>query len=416
MRLIRSAALVAVVFVFVSISHGGPAAAAADSAVLRWTELETLIAAHPQLQVAKSQIGIAAGEAGLARQYPNPELALKLGQSKEKKGSAKSFIWESELTIPIEWPGTRIARSRAARIGLRAAGEEAQTLRLEVYRELRGLYLSIAYDQELQRLSDASAAELEAMVRLVALRVEKGDARPLELARAESERLEWRLEKERAQRLAETHRAQLNLWLGGRLPAAFTVDADWETLPELPALPETLARAATHPALKAALARREQARAAISAQQHAAVPSLGLGAFIGEEADSRNYGGLLSLSLPVWNWNLGAIATARAQEKLAAANSELATKRTQEAVIAAHSRAAATRQALAQYAAELLPMAEKALAAAEKLYQAGEVGWVEVLDARRALIRARNGQQATRYDYFSALLELTLLCGETPHA
>lgn len=385
-------------------------------AALRWADVEKRIESHPAFQIAKRQIDIAEGESALTRQYPNPELGVSLGQSRDKASSAKSFIWNLELTIPVEWPGSYLLRREAAGYGTEAARLEAQVARLEVYRELRGLYLAVAADQERETTLAASEAHLVTLTGLVRTRVEKGAARPLELARAEEELEELRLERQAAQSEARVHREHLNAWLGAKLPADFRVDSDWETLPDLPSLEAALGRLAAHPSMKAGAARKRQAAAQSSAEKHAAVPSFGAGAFVGEEADSRSVGGLLTLSLPLWNWNLGGIAKAEAEARQAGAQAELTERRLREAVVAAQAKAQNAREAISRYAEAILPKAKRALADSETLYQAGDTGLLELLDARRALTRTQRGQAAVLFEYLNALLDLTLLTGGTPHA
>jgi len=385
---------------------------AQTSSVLPWEDVERLIDNHPAFGAARGQLGIADGELRASRQLSNPELGLSVGESEEFAGAGRRSIWDLELTIPLQWPGTYLYRIKAARSGVEAARFDAKAARLEVYRELRSLYLAIARDQETLRTMRESERELVKLTEIARLRVDQGEARPLELMRMEGELEDLRLEIERAESAAAVHRDQLSLWLGGKLPSEFTVSVDYANLPAPPQLDDALARAANNsPVIMAARARRIQTLHSVAAERHSIVPDLGIGAFYGEEFDTRNYGGLITITVPLWNWNRGGIARARSEAQRATAESDLIEKRIHSAVMEEHARARSALDAVRRYQTGILPRARKALADLETLYQTGECGLIDVLDARRALIRARTGLNAVQFDYLNAILELTVLIG-----
>jgi cobalt-zinc-cadmium efflux system outer membrane protein len=390
--------------------------AASPAAVLRWQDVEQVLTSHPAFQSALAAVGVAEGEVRAARQVPNPEFGMSLGHSRAEDGSEQRFIWDLDLTIPLEWPGRVVERSRAARHGVEAAHSDLQAAGLEIYRELRGLYLEIARDQEVTKALQESEDHLVKLSETVRLRVDQGEARPVELTRVEAELEELRLENDRSRRDARARRQQLNLWLGGRLPPEFTVEPDWQDLPGLPALEDALESARTnHPAVKGARARQAQAHSTAAAERYAALPEVGVGGFYEQEIDSRNAGGLLSIPLPFWNRNQGGIAKARAEAEKARADAALAARRIEEAVFATHARAAGALNALRGYESGILPKTRKALADLEILYQAGESGLIDVLDARQALIRAREGCTSVLFEYLNALLELKILTQGAAH-
>ena len=385
--------------------------------VLRWPDVEEVMKSHPAFQSAHADVRVAEGEMRAARQYPNPEFGTSMGSSRALEGSGRKFIWDLDLTIPVEWPGKYIHRARAARHGVEAARFDLEAACLDIYLELRGLYLAIAQDQEVLETLQKSEEQLVQLTQIVRLRVDNGEARPVELTRVEAEFEELRLENYKARSEARAHREQLNLWLGGKLPDAFTVQADWQELPALPVLEEALESARTiHPAVKAAKARWDQAASSVTTEKHAAVPDMEVGGFYEQELDSRNAGGLVTIPLPFWNRNQAGIAKARAEAEKAKAEAALAGKRVEEAVLAAHARAVGALNAIHGYESGVLPLTRKALSDLEVLYQAGESGLIDVLDARQALVRARGGYTAVLFEYLNAILELTTLTQGGYHA
>lgn len=385
--------------------------------VLRWPQVEQVISSHPTFRSSQEDVAVAEGEVRVTKQYPNPDLGVRLGAADPKAGPGREFVWDLQLTIPVEWPGKYIYRSDAAAYGVEAAKYEAQASRLEVWRQLRTLYFTVAFDQEKLRLLRETEAELVRLVEAVQIRVDKGEARPVELSRARSELEEHRIALNAARSEAVAHRQQLSLWLGGKLPDPFVVEADLESVADAPGLEEAIQSAlAKHPSIKAAKAKGRQADSSAVAERHAAVPSLGVGGFYGQELDSTNYGGLITIGLPLWNWNLGGIAKADAEKRRSQAQIDLKEREIREAVIAAQAKAQAAIQAVQRYRDGVLPASEKAFQDMERLYKSGETGLTDVLDVRRAHLRTQNAYRTELFNYHLAMLDLSVWMGGTPNA
>jgi len=394
-----------------------PAWAQESAPILSWSRIEESISSHPTFRASQEGVAVAEGEIRVTKQYPNPDFGVRLGAADPKGAPERTFIWDLELTVPVEWPGKYIYRSQAAGYGVEAAKHEAQAARLEVWRQLRALYLTIAFDQEKLRLLRESEAEAVRLAEAARARVDKGEARPVEWNRAQGELEEHRIALNTAEKEAAAHREQLNLWLGGKLPAVFIVEADLEATGQVPELEDAMRTAmAENPAIQAAKAKNRQAESSAVAERHAAVPSLGMGGFYGQELDSTNYGGLITIGLPLWNWNLGGIAKADAEKRRAYAETERVEREVREAVIAAHAKAQAALQALARYRDSVLPVSEKTFQDMGQLYQTGETGLMDVLDARRAHLRAQAAYQTELVNYYFAMLDLSVWMGGNTHA
>ncbi|RJO66816.1 MAG: TolC family protein [Myxococcales bacterium] len=414
----RQSRRTAATFAFFALVFTAPWAWSEESApVIRWPQIEEAVSSHPGFRVSQEDVAVAEGEVGVTKQYPNPDFGVRLGAADPKAGPGREFIWELELTIPVEWPGNYVYRSDAASHGVDAAKHEARTARLEVWRQLRSLYFTIAFDQEKLRLLRETEAELIRLVEAVKLRVDQGEARPVESSRAQSELEEHRIALNTAESEAEAHRQQLSLWLGGKLPDLFVVEVDPESVAKVPSRQEAIQTAlARHPTLKAAQARNRQADSSAVAERHAAAPNLGVGGFYGQELDSTSYGGMITIGLPLWNWNLGGIAKADAEKRRGLAQADLAEREIREAVIAVHAKAQAALRAVQRYRDSVLPASEKAFHNMEQLYKTGETGLTDILDARRAHLRTQDAYLAELFNYHFAMLDLSVWMGGPPNA
>jgi cobalt-zinc-cadmium efflux system outer membrane protein len=104
------------------------------------------------------------------------------------------------------------------------------------------------------------------------------------------------------------------------------------------------------------------------------------------------------MDVPLWNWNSGRIAQARAQLAAGRQRLEWETRQTESAVIEAHGAGQSATQTAIRYRDRIIPRSESAAAIMEKAYRLGEASLLEVIDARRVLIE-------TRLQYLAALVQ-----------
>ncbi len=209
----------------------------------------------------------------------------------------------------------------------------------------------------------------------------------MELTRLEIELEQANVALRDAVESASARRHAFALQLGAELPGEYLVEIDLEDLPALPPLEEVVEKTLnSHPSLKAASSRIDGAAAKHRAEQHRRLPEFALGAFFDRELDAYNYGGMLSLKLPLWNWNSGAIAKASAEEQAARRGAELTRLDLEIAVrdsFAAATRAYRRTRSLSEV---ILPKLQETSAALEQMYRVGEIGVIDILDARRTQI------------------------------
>jgi outer membrane protein, heavy metal efflux system len=384
--------------------------------VLTWDNVVSCAEKNPGLLRSQSQVRAAEGEVSAARQYPNPDLTFSRAHGEALKGGESGLAKDIEVSVPLEWVLLRHYRQKAARTGVDIARLEEQAARLTVLLELRLSYLTVAYDQALIISLSESSENLKSLVEVVKLRVDKGEARPVELIRMESEYAEAQAELDKTKEEAAANRKRLAVWLGNDIPEDFRVELDLETLPSLPELDEAISRAQTgYPLIKAAQARVLQAEARVNAAKQAAFPTVSVGSFYNEELDARYYGGTLTVSLPLWNWNLGEVQKAKAEQQTSVYENDLTDRKLREEVIRLHGSAKALLQSINRYSDKLLPQNAEILRILETSYRVGETGLIDVLDARRQSARIKAAYLGLLVEYRTLWTELNTLMGNLNH-
>lgn len=389
-----------------------PAAFGQSDSVLRWTDIESAIDRHPAMKLAEDQAAAAEAEIGVSRQYPNPEVGTSIGQGRAIDGSEEALIWGIELQIPIDAPGAYLNETEAARAGHQAAKFEAAARKLEVVRKLKGLFHRIAIGQERLRIQRENVSQLERLVEVAHARVKSGQARPMEAAR-----LEIVLEAQQAdlnafEKTLESLRKNLNVWLGGKLPSDYVVSFEWRALPRIPENDELMQlMLSNHPTMRAAAQRILASEATVRAERHRLFPTMSLGGFYDRELDSHNYGGMLSIELPLWNWNQGGIAKAKAMESAARHQRDLTERELQ---VAFTETQAVARQAIdraRRYADVIIPKTRETAKALEAMYRMGEADIMDLLDARRTLTETETRTLAAFESAWLSYLDLITLTG-----
>jgi cobalt-zinc-cadmium efflux system outer membrane protein len=391
--------------------------AAAQPRAISWADVVGLVEGHPLLREAGSRV--AAAEAGVeaAGAVPNPSLEVAFGRGAPREGTGSARFEQSyELSVPLDWLAQRGPRVEAARSGVDEAKAEGRARRREILVQLGGLYWNAAFDQARVDSLEGLEAQTAEVAKLVGLRVQKGEARPIEIPRIETELERVRNELSAARSLLKTHRGQLQLWIQGLAAADWRIEAG-----ALEALPKVAQADATavdvgeaHPALEASRARLRALEAEATLERRQRIPSFSVKGFATDELDRQAFGGGLGVTLPVWNWNSGRIAQVEAAREAAKWRLEAERRSLSADATEARNACAQGQEAAQRYRDAILPMAQSAATMLERSFQIGEATLLDVLDARRVLGDTRRG-------YLAALLQaqldcnrLQLLAGEAP--
>jgi cobalt-zinc-cadmium efflux system outer membrane protein len=133
-------------------------------------------------------------------------------------------------------------------------------------------------------------------------------------------------------------------------------------------------------------------------------PSLGLTAFTTTTPEGLGLAGGISIPLPVFDKNQGAVARARAEAHHADLELAATTIELSGALQAATRDLAARKDALTHFQADALQRLAKVREMAEVSYKSGQGGIVELLDALDAITEARLRELELRLDVAQASL------------
>jgi cobalt-zinc-cadmium efflux system outer membrane protein len=363
--------------------HAQPAEVTADEAV-------ALYRAHsPRLAANRAAIDVTAADRVDARLYPNPTLSVSttnIAQGQDTFGHSQETVG---LDVPILIGGQRGHRGHAAdaRIAARRAEVEVDAAKAEL--EIRHRFLVLQAAQEKVSALGAALDDTRAVRAIVAGRQQAGAKSPYELERTDLALAA--LASKRDEAATDVTAAS------GALAQAVGIP-DWQPRAAGTFRPAELAAGAGAPAVEVdhpelvagvaaeALARSEQALAHAEAVPP---PSLQLQGFGTTDPQGIALTVGISIPLPLFDRNQGAIARARAQEHAAELDHRATTSELTADLTRAVAIERARRAAVVQFEADAIERLPRVRTMAEASYRAGQGSLVELLDALDAITDAR---------------------------
>jgi cobalt-zinc-cadmium efflux system outer membrane protein len=351
-------------------------------------------------------------QAGL---LPNPQL----GVVAENFGNNALQGFDStaitlQLSQLIELGGKRAARTEATQLARDLAGWDYERERIKVVAETHKAYVEVLSAQVRAALTEQVVDLAEEVAAAVAKRVTAGKVSPVEETKARVATASVRIELTRAERELEAARKRLAATWGSTAPRFKRALGVLEAVLPIPSLEQLMERLRRNPELARWATEIAERQAVIGLEETRAIPDLtasfGVRRF-DEPADDALVVGI-SLPLPVFNRNQGAIL--EAQRRLTKAEEERrATEvRVATALSSAYQTLAGAHAEIIALKAQVLPGAQSAFEAATKGYRQGKFGLLDVLDAQRTLFGTKAQYLRALTDYHQSVAQVEGLIGE----
>jgi len=295
------------------------------------------------------------------------------------------------LDFPIELGGQRAARLQAAERGRELAQAEFGQARAQLRADVVRAFFAVLVAQERGALATDSADLATRAADAIAKRVAAGKVSPVDETRARVDQANAQLEAVEADaELRAARRTLAALWGDPELAYA-TVQGDVELVP-VQAPPDELARALDDaPGLLISRLEVERRRALVDVERSKGVPELtvSVGAKRDNELGRTQAIVGISLPLPLFDRNQGATHEAARRAEKASDEHQAARIRALTELQQASNQLAVARTSAETLKSTVLPAARRAYDAAARGFEAGKFGFLDVIDAQRALLQAR---------------------------
>jgi cobalt-zinc-cadmium efflux system outer membrane protein len=267
--------------------------------------------------------------------------------------------------------------------------------------------------QQRERLADELLGVAERFASTVQARVDAGKVSPVEATRARIEVAQSRVRLARAVRELEAVRARLAATWGSSAP---NFDRVVGVLPDpTPPPPDDQLRSllAETPEVSRLEEQIERQQRVFEFEKSLRVPDLAVsvGPRRFEETGQSAWVAGISLPIPIFDRNQGARRAAEFEVERARRDAEAARIGLEAELAAVVQRLDAVAEEAAAFRREVVPAASEAFAATETGYQEGKFGFLDVLDAQRALFEARSALLDSLHDYAVTRIVLERLIG-----
>lgn len=371
---------------------------------------------HPDLRLFGSRRDVLSAELDRAALRP----ALIAGASVENAlgtGEA-SGLQGAELTLTLasvlERGGKLDARRTLAQSRIDALAVEREARRLDLLAEVARRYLAIVAAQRQRDIAQLDIAQRQRTVAGARQRLQAGASPESVVLTAQAALARAELDRARAEQRLIAARQHLAVLWSERDPTFDVAAADPLQLPavaEFGALADLLDKT---PELNQFVGERRIREARVQLARTAATPDLDWQIGVRRLQATDDFAMIGSVSIP-----LG--ASRRAEPEIRAAEAELASVEIEReakglslysTLAEAHGRYRTAQVEVSRLRRDVLPMLDKAEAAAERAYRAGAISYLEWAQLQSERTNARKQQLEAALDAQRALIEIQRLTGQ----
>jgi len=349
--------------------------------------LQMLNDRSPRTLAERASVDVVAADRLTANTWPNPSVTY--GGLHLVSGLSTGAVTQHQFVVdqPLPILGQRQSRRALADLSVSAERARVDASLAERQLEVRQAFASLMARQEESRILQESRAELERIEHVVRGRAEAGDRSEYDVLRIDTERRMLDVEVTNAATDVEDASGHLASLLGfagwrpradGTLepgPTSTDVDVLWETAQQ------------RRPALRAARERQSVANGGllVARRERRPTPTVSGGALFTREVQGTSSFFGVSLPIPLFDRNRGAIARASAEvdEQKRTVDAEMAEARAE--IERARSTFDSRRQTLSGIERDLMQRVPLLRRMAEDAYREGRDGILELIDASRSL-------------------------------
>ena len=432
---VRQARIVIIILTFAALSFAQQASPTPPSAQFISNDglaVERLIelggTRRNDLLAARQRLAIAEGRLLQASLRPNPTLAAEYGSPRFLGGEAERNF-SAAISQTFELGGKRNYRVAVARLELLQARAEVLAIERQIAVEIRTSFANVlASGRQLDLLVRLITADQE-MIRAAEARLKEGDVAPLDvnLIKVEADNLRVQVIQLRSD--LETGLLKLKTSTGADLNEILRLVPQPDRPPRLDLGMNELTDIALNERadLQAAKIGEQLGTARVGLARANSVPNIAGSVKYSRNKQITDFPPVLgvppfpqtkneltfgvTVDLPVFNRNQGAIAAAAAERVQAEKQRAYLESTVRRDVAVAYRKYRAAAEAVVLYTTQILPRAEDNLRSVRAAYGIGEFSIFDVVSEQRRLTESVTGYNQSLREYYIALTELETAIG-----
>ena len=374
---------------------------------------------NPELNFFVAEIAATKGAVRTARAIRNPELSSELGykNSRESSGGAggDGAILVLSVSQTLEYPGRIALRKAIANHDLMLAELHLQQFRLTLAARVRSLaYASLSAQQRTRAVQEV-ASRTQALNDVLHQRPLAGVAPQLEAQIVSANLLTFQRQARDSALAEKTIAAELNQLCGRSAEATLTVSGSPIVFTQLPV--PRLVDAARSNAFDIRIRQVELAQQGfkVALSKNERFPAIAVGPFYSLEnaIDREQRVGLgFSVPLPLWDRNLGNIASSKARQQQAEASLAMAAREIERRVAQTAATLEAKRAEIETWKTSAMAKLREAAELADRNYRLGAVPLTTYVEIQKQYLEAIAASNDAQKDALEAAQALEILTGQ----
>ncbi len=381
--------------------------------------VEQALDSNAELRSFEADVAAAKGQRTQAAFFKNPEVSFEAGGREVRDGEnilqGNGTTFGISLMQTFEFPGKGTLRKAIADKNIEIAELGLEQFRLSLAGQVRVL----AYGH-LAATAEAAAAETvfrqgSEIASQFAAPTDYGARLAIEARLVQASLVKLAAAIKDALLRAEETRTELNALLGRprnlplHISSAFAAPARRFDETRL-----VFSAQNNNPLLNIRKKELERSARELTAARLNIAPDFAIGPFFSRDVageTEQNIGGAVSVTVPLWDWNIGNIRTAKARAEAAEALRVKAERSVEAQILSRLKAYELTRRQLGMIPPDLLRNVQAASALAETQFRNGSIGAQLYLDTQSAYLDALQASQNAVLDAWRILLDLNLLTG-----
>jgi cobalt-zinc-cadmium efflux system outer membrane protein len=381
--------------------------------------VQKALATHPELRYYEAQIAVAEGDKTKAGEIQNPDLMTGVGNWRVRDLATNNVsdgpTWAVQLTQTFEWPGRLSLRKAIAQKDIELAQLGLEQLRAALAARVRTISWKMLAAQEKTKAADEVAKRFHSLAEVLLQRDPAGAAPRLEARIIQASALTLGAEATLARNELASARFELNQLLGEKAEHPLELKMENLTLNPPPALEPLLVNARKKNFdLRARIIDVQQQGYEVKLAENERWPSITVQPYIQRqqnETRETQVGIGVSIPLPLWNRNKGAIEAAKAKEVQAEVMLTAQMRQLERDVAAQASHYKIHVEELAKWPADTLASFRKAATEADEHYRLGALPLSTYTELQRQYIDSVKAVLESQLGAVDARLQLEQLTG-----
>ena len=345
----------------------------------------------------------------------NPELQLEVenfGGSKETRDfkAAETTLSLSQAFLLGE---KRSKRVRLSMLDRDLAGWDYEAKRLDILTEVTKAYIDLTAKQSRVTLSEDLVRLAEQSYQTVSARVQAGKVSPIDETKATAALSLARLDLERAKRSFDGAKRILAAAWGSSSPVFTKAEGRLDLDVSIPTFEQMSMDMGKNPDVARWAAEIEQRKSALVLEEANRIPDLTLSGGIRRlsETEDNTFVAGVSIPLPIFNRNQGAIAEAKIRVARAEREQKAAILKVYSSLAEAYQKVSTAFVEATTLKDQVLPALQSAFDAVQEGYRYGKFGYLDVLDTQRTLFESQSQYLEALAAYRRGKVEMERLTG-----